>query len=277
MQDIYEEILEIVKTKEDLEEFLTGESNWEYLYNLSRIRRNILEWYDFNPEGTLLEIGGECGPITGLFCERLKKVVSLVDSPIKAEINKERNKNYNNLTVVNGNIDVIDPTVRFDYITLIGSLEEASLYIDGDISDEELLKKVKSLLKPEGKIIIAVDNKYGIKYWAGARDNHTGDFFASITGGGDNKTKDYSKNGLEGLLAKTSIQSSCYYYPVPDYRLPMEIYSGDRLPGAGDIAESSPVYDSNRYEVFDEKKAVDNICEDGLFEMFANSYLIICS
>ena len=57
----------------------------------------------------------------------------------------------------------------------------------------------------------------------------------------------------------------------------MEIYSGDRLPGAGDIAESSPVYDSNRYEVFDEKKAVDNICEDGLFEMFANSYLIICS
>ena len=67
MQDIYEKILEIVKSGNDLEEFLTGESEWEYLYNLSRIRRNILEWYDFNPEGSLLEIGGECGPITGLF------------------------------------------------------------------------------------------------------------------------------------------------------------------------------------------------------------------
>ena len=34
---------------------------------------------------------------------------------------------------------------------------------------ENFLKKIKSLLKPDGKLIVAIENKYGLKYWCGAR------------------------------------------------------------------------------------------------------------
>jgi 16S rRNA A1518/A1519 N6-dimethyltransferase RsmA/KsgA/DIM1 with predicted DNA glycosylase/AP lyase activity len=87
----YEELLNIVKNEDDLEEFLTHENKYEYLYNLSSIRRNILDWFDFDEDARLLEIGAECGALTGLFCERVKEVIAIEEDEKKREINEARN------------------------------------------------------------------------------------------------------------------------------------------------------------------------------------------
>ena len=197
-------------------------------------------------------------------------------SPIKAEINKERNKDYDNLSVITGNLDAIDSAEKFDYITLIGSLEESSLYVDGEPADEKLLEKAKALLNPEGKIIIAVENKYGIKYWAGAQDSHFGQLFSGITGQeniGNYYT--FSKNSLDTLITKVGFGEIMYYYPIPDYKTPLEIYSMNNIPKSGEIMENSPSYDKERYLLFDEGAALSSLCRDGKFEQFANSFLII--
>ena len=36
------------------------------------------------------------------------------------------------------------------------------------------LIKIKQLLKPDGKLLIAIENQYGLKYWCGALEDHTG-------------------------------------------------------------------------------------------------------
>ena len=37
-----------------------------------------------------------------------------------------------------------------------------------------MLQRVRSLLKPEGKLIVAIENQLGLKYFAGAPEDHLG-------------------------------------------------------------------------------------------------------
>ena len=276
--DIEEQLLETVKSGTDLEEFLTKENDWTFLYHFSKIRHNILEWYDFGEGKSLLEIGAGCGAVTGLFCEKLDRVVAIDLSKRRSSINAYRNQTYDNLEIIVGNFQDIETEEKFDYVTLIGVLEYSIYYIGSDDPFHDMLRRAKNYLKPGGKLIIAIENKYGIKYWAGATEDHTGGFFDGIEGyDGVDRVRTFSRHGLEKLIKESGFTDTEFYYPVPDYKMPMEIYSEERLPKKGSIKTPSPAYDRDRLELFSEVKVLDAICEDGLFEEFANSFLVICS
>jgi hypothetical protein len=67
-----------------------------------------------------------------------------------------------------------------------------------------------------------------------------------------------------------------FYYPHPDYKMPMEIYSDEWLPNTDTLLASAPNYDNERYELFDETEAFKGIIANGQFKFFANSFLVIC-
>ena len=70
--EIEDKLLDIVQkceNEEDIYQELLTSDEWPILYHLSPIRHNILEWYDFEPNGSVLEIGAGCGAISGLFCK----------------------------------------------------------------------------------------------------------------------------------------------------------------------------------------------------------------
>ena len=275
--DIEEQLLETVKSGTDLEEFLTKENDWTFLYHFSKIRHNILEWYDFGEGKSLLEIGAGCGAISGLFCEKVDRVVAIDLSKRRSSINAYRNQTHDNLEIIVGNFQDIETDEKFDYVTLIGVLEYSIYYIGSEDPFHDMLRKAKSYLKPGGKLIIAIENKYGMKYWAGATEDHTGGFFDGIEGyDGVDRVRTFSRHGLEKLIKESGFTETEFYYPVPDYKMPIEIYSEERLPKRGSIKTQSPAYDRNRIELFSEAKALDSICEERLFEEFANSFLVIC-
>lgn len=277
--DIEDKLLEIVKNikdEEDLEEFLVNESEWTYLYHFSKMRHNILDWYKFEKKASLLEIGAGCGAITGLFCEKVDRVVAVDLSKKRSTINAYRNKEYDNLEIIVGNFEDIKISERFDYISLIGVLEYSLYYIDSPNPFVDMLKKVKSMLKDDGKLFVAIENKYGLKYWAGATEDHTGGFFDGIQGYGDTKrVRTFSKDKLLELLNIAGFKNNEIYYPVPDYKMPLEIYSDKYLPTKGSIHDVTPAYDRDRYVLFDEPLVYDSLCEDGLFSQFANSFLTV--
>lgn len=64
---------------------------------------------------------------------------------------------------------------------------------------------------------------------------------------------------------------------MPDYRLPVTIYSDEHLPVKGELAHAVLAYDYPEYIRFDPGKFYDEICEAGVFETFANSFLAIWS
>ncbi len=278
---IEDRILEIARSGRDVEEELTGGNDWAVLYHLSPIRENLLEWYDFGggngQKRSLLEIGSGCGAVTGLFCRKVNRVVAVDLSKKRSLINAARHRDADNLEIIVGNFEDIHIDEKFDFVTLVGVLEYSIYYINSDDPFVDMLKKAKSYLKPGGQLIIAIENKYGIKYWAGAPEDHTGKMFDGIMGyDGVDRVRTFSKTGLEKLLRDAGFENLAFYFPLPDYKMPTQIYSEKGIPSHYPIASNTPNYDRERMNLFNEEKAMNDLISEGLFEQFANSFLVIC-
>ncbi len=273
---IEDELLEIVTKNNDFFEVLKRDNRWPILYHLSEIRHNLLEWYDFGKESTVLEIGAGCGAITGVLCKNAGYVTCVELSKKRSMINAQRNKNYDNFEIIVGNFEDIQIDQKFDYVTLIGVLEYAPSYINEENSFDAMLTRIKGFLKPGGKVIIAIENKFGLKYFAGTPEDHTGLLFDGINNyRATNSVKTFTKNELLRLLNRNCFKELEFYYPMPDYKMPNVIYSDGHLPQKGELRNMVKTYDRNRFELFDEETVYDQLCEDGLIDYFANSFLVI--
>jgi SAM-dependent methyltransferase len=275
--DIENELLQIVTQHTDYQEILSRDNRWPILYHLTPNRRNLLEWVDFKAGSRLLEIGAGCGALTGLFCERLGRVTAVELSKRRAEIIATRHRGQRNLEILVGNLLDMKLDDQFDYVTLIGVLEYAAKYVSTQNPYQDFLLHIKRHLKPDGVLIVAIENKFGLKYWAGAREDHTGGLFDSL----ENYIHDpafntFSKEELTNLLGRCSFKAIDFYYPVPDYKIPVQIFSDNYLPETGQIDRFFPNYDNDRLVLFDERLVFDNLILSNKFDFFANSFLLFC-
>lgn len=280
--EVEDRLLEIVKNNPGgmYSNEIASELSWPVLYHLSDIRENIINWYDFKENASVLEIGSGCGAISGILSKKTKSVTAIELSKKRSHINAYKNYNCENLEILVGNFNDIADSIdeKFDYVTLIGVLEYAPLYISGQDPFNTFLNKIGNLLKPEGKIIIAIENQLGLKYFAGCKEDHVGKLFEGIEGYTNTKdVKTFSRKSLKRLISNNGYDEIEFYYPYPDYKLPDKIYSENHLPQKGDLVEGFRNFDADRVVLFDESKAFDSIIEAGLFEDMANSFLVIAS
>jgi len=166
--EIEDRILDIVKGGKQ-KEALYSDTEWPILYHLSDIRENLLEWYPFDKNANLLEIGSGCGAITSLLSKKVNQVTCIELSEKRSLINAYRNKQCDNVRIMLGNFQDIEPslTEKYDYITLIGVWEYSGLYVESDEPYLRMLQIIQKHLKKDGKILIAIENKMGLKYWNG--------------------------------------------------------------------------------------------------------------
>lgn len=274
---IEDELLEMVKSERSIREILKSDSRWPVLYHLSPVRQNILEWYSFGKEDEVLEVGAGCGAVTGALCRNAGHVTCIELSRRRSLINANRNREFDNLEIVVGNFNDIRLEKKFDCITLIGVLEYAAYYTDTEDPFVDFLKGIRTLLKPHGKLLIAIENKYGLKYWAGAREDHTGRFFDGIEGyhATDSRVRTFSKDQLEEILGQAGYETAEFYYPFPDYKFPTQIFSQNYLPKEEDVACSLESYDAGRMHLFSETLAFQELVRSRSYEFFANSFMIV--
>jgi len=261
-------------------EVIAERNDWPTYYHLTHIRKNILNWYPFSGKERVLEIGCGMGAITGLLCEKCESVTAVEISKQRATATLLRNRNRNNLEIIVGNLNDIEFEDKFDVITLIGVFEYQGRYTANEDPYNDFLLAVKKLLAPGGKMLIAIENKCGLKYWCGAREDHVGFPFAGINQYRyiDQGIQTFSHKELDDMLAGAGFGYRYFYYPLPDYKLPLCIFSQDCLPEAADIDSLSFYYapDSSTL-VADEKKLYKDVIENGAFEFMANSFLVECS
>ena len=160
--DIENVLLEIVKNKNE-DEVLKNIKNWVLFYHLSPRRENILNWYPFKQDAEVLEIGMGCGAVTGALCTKCKKVLGVELSSRRAEISAWRHCHEKNLHIHVGNINDLDTSKKYDYITLIGVLEYAGTFTHSENPYVDFLGKCRSLLKEDGIMLLAIENRYGLK------------------------------------------------------------------------------------------------------------------
>lgn len=278
--DVEDELLQIVKECSAYEyaQVIEERKSWPILYHLSPLRENIVDWIPMDKAAKVLEVGSGCGAITGALARKAGSVTCVELSKKRSLINAYRHSECDNVTIHVGNFKDIEPELPadFDYICLIGVFEYGQSYIGGKTPFQDFLRILMPHLRAGGRIVIAIENKYGLKYFAGCREDHLGTWFSGIEnyadGGG---VRTFSRKGLERIFADCGVKETHFYYPYPDYKFMTALYSDDYLPGRGELSNNLRNFDRDRMLLFDEKNAFDGIVEDGLFPVFSNSFLAV--
>lgn len=272
MNDFSYDILDLLKKYDnDTNAALAGENCPQCLYAFSPLRENLFEWVEFEPDARILQIGSDYGSFTGILAERAKEVVVLDPRDENLEVNRIRHGERENVIYVRGDLrdqvqwKVYKPKLEadakeimcqpFDYIILGGFLMECK--------KEEaigLLREAADYLKPGGVMLAAVENETGVRYWMGAPKQ-------------ENSYLEPEFRSLFEELKKTWGGNFTMYYPVPDYRYPVAVYSDHYLPETGDVTNISKRYDGPGFWFGSEEEAMAKACQNGMFTKFNNSFL----
>ena len=277
---IEDELLEIARDYSTVEfqRIIEEKKSWPVLYHLSALRENIVEWLPIDKKMKVLEIGAGCGAITGALAAKAGEVTCIDLSKKRSMINAYRHVDCDNVMIHVGNFQDVEPDLPcdYDYICLIGVFEYAQAYIQSETPYEDFLNIIKKHVKPQGHIVVAIENKFGLKYWAGCKEDHLGTYFSGLEDYPDGGVvRTFTKDGLLAIARKCGCEETSMYYPYPDYKFPTSIYSDAYLPKVGELSSNLRNFDRERLQLFDEKKVFDSTIRENQFPLFSNSYMLV--
>ncbi|WP_304912423.1 methyltransferase domain-containing protein [Hydrogenophaga sp.] len=198
--------------------------DWPSRYHLSPTRANLMRPLKEILAGRILEIGAGCGAITRYLGELGVEVVALEGSKRRAQIARSRTRDLKNVEVVASRFQDFTIGIQFDVITLIGVLEYASIFAAGPNAAQAMIRQISKLLKPGGALVIAIENRLGLKYLAGAYEDHVWKpMFGIEDKYVDNGPRTYGKEELTQLLHSAGFPKTDFLYPFPDYKMPLAI------------------------------------------------------
>ncbi len=281
---IYRSVCGSKDISSDSDELMKRVKNWASYYHLGAGRSNILKILNLPPHSKVLELGCGCGAITRYLGEHFDTVHGVEGSEFRSKITRERCRDLNNVNVYNADIKSVKFDEKYDVATLIGVLEYAPSYFNNMISKQdsclELLAKAKAALKDDGILIIAIENRIGLKYWSGSREDHTGKLFDGINGyPGNKKIITFSKKEMSDLLRNAGFSKLAFYYCFPDYKFASTILSDVEDHDSHFLHNwiDTPFisYDQPRKYLFNESQAIKSLSESGMLKEFANSFLVV--
>lgn len=282
-----EYLLQVIRNARDVSlfspELTRSIRDWTSTYHLSPRRANLLRPFSTMLRSRVLEVGAGCGAVTRFLGELGGDIVAVEGSHRRALIARERTRNLDNVVIVADRVDDFGSSQLFDVITVIGVLEYSRVYAN-DSSDPErkLLSHLLRLLKPDGALILAIENKLGLKYLAGALEDHLGVPFAGVN---DNYTADsvvtFGELELRELLDAAGFREQRWYFPCPDYKLPTTVLSRSVISEHRELAATllaqSVVRDPQPIDrpSFSLEQAWSVVGKNGLVDRLANSFLVV--
>jgi O-antigen biosynthesis protein len=287
--EVEDRIAAIIKNADDISVLSTELrqhcTDWPSLYHLTGTRANIMRPFEaIYKNANVLEIGAGCGAITRYLGESGANVLALEGSPRRAAIARSRTRDLQNVTVVAEKFDQFKCDEQFDIVTLIGVLEYANLFTPGENPHLNMLQRVRQLLKPDGKLIIAIENQLGLKYFAGANEDHLGEPMIGIEGRyRKDEPQTFGRQKLKALLAQASFSNSSFLAPFPDYKLPVSIVTEAGFEAECFDAAAFAWQSSRRdpqlpaYSNFSLELAWPEVIKNGLGMDLSSSFLICAS
>ena len=263
-------------------------NDWPTTYHLSRKRANLLRPFESYLCGkSVLEIGAGCGAITRYLGEIGAEVLALEGSLRRAPIAASRCRDLANVTVIAEALHHFQPVCQFDVVTLIGVLEYARKFFPRKDEDsvDAMLSLVKNFLKPGGRLIIAIENQLGLKYFAGFPEDHVGKpMFGIEEHYTDDGVVTFGRRELGKRVSEAGLAIQHWWYPFPDYKLPSLMVSEAGVLPQDDVDLTSVVRRActgdPQYPLsisFNQERVWRPIVHNGLLGEMANSFVLIAS
>ena len=288
---IEERILCVVCSAEDISLYSqtlnSHQMDWPSRYHLSADRANLLRPLAAKlANSKILELGCGCGAITRYLGELGTQVIAVEGSQRRAQIASARCRDLSNVTVVVDRLQNLSFEKSFDVVTLIGVLEYSRIYVDDSEPVQAVLQRAKQYLKPDGILIVAIENQLGLKYFAGAPEDHGVGIMSGINDlYHENTAVTFGHKELINHLVKAGFSKVETFLPFPDYKMPtLVVYpSGHRNPNPNwNLAtllrnavsvEPQPI----KSPLFSLERAWPLIERNGLLADMANSHLLVAT
>jgi SAM-dependent methyltransferase len=277
-------VLEILEQAGDVSSFsedLAGPwAGWVERYHLSPERANVVRALDLPADARVLELGAGCGAVTRHLGEVAAAVDALEPTAARARAARVRTRDLPSVEVFVGEAADLPPEPAYDVVVIVGVLE----WLGGPAAlaeRVELLRGLAARLLPGGTIACAIENRLGVKYLAGADEDHAATPFEGL--------EDYphagafatwSRPALLDLFARAGLDATVLHL-FPDYKLARLVFDDSLLDSpAASLAwrvPSFPSYDQQhaRPKLASERRLWRELVRAGLGSQFANSFLVL--
>lgn len=256
---------------------MTNQNKSDFLFLLD-IKKNMLA----------LEIGAGWGQVTvplSQFCNVVTIDANLEKIQILKKIAKQENKNNIQFIVADISDKILEHN-QFDLIIFNSIPEWLGSFSNTDPAAllNNVLNEVYNLLKPEGILYIGAENKYGLKYLLGEKDDYSGisdyvylkkeitkSIFEAETGE-KLKVFMYSKQEYEEMLKKTGFKNIKFFGDLPDYKFlhtVVDLSSGHAPSYVAKNLDFIPEYDWAHGNVSKYNEKLKN-----LYEIFSGDELV---
>lgn len=167
---------------------------------------------------------------------------------------------------------------KFDYIVI-------SSIIEGLREPGSFLHAVKGKLTSKGRVLIAMNNRLGIRYFCGDRDPYTGRNFDGIEDyrRAYSKKEDvflgrmYDKAQIRSILKEAGFEHVKFYSVLTDLENPSLVLSENCVLNE-DLSEYLiPTYNYPDTVFLEEEPLYSTLSDNHMFHQMANAYLIECS
>mgnify|MGYP000842456199 FL=1 len=166
----------------------------------------------------------------------------------------------------------------YDYIVGIDVIEESRC-------PQNLLDICHQLLKPDGRLIIGVENRYAIKYICGDRDPYTNHNYDGIENYRRLSDADwdsiagrcYSMSELKLMLSQAGFDNDKFYSVMPSLQETQLVYAEGYEPVEELAMRYFPLYNYPDSVFLEEQYLYTDLIKNGMFHKMANAYIIECS
>lgn len=249
-ENIQQQTDEAIKHNESV---MRKKNEYEYVFNFSHNRGNIVFWLDLPKESKILEVGAGSGGLTRCLTTRFSNV-TVMEQNTNLVLQNITKKHENSFAAYCGNYEDILPLLDENYDCVI--MNGIDLSFD---KQQLLLAGLYHKICNRGILLYGVNNKYAPVSWFSEREA-----LCNMT------TRE------KGLQALTDAGFSCVdeYFPVPDSVLTMEIYEKEYMEQHGVDAGMYQLY-HNEFELEHIKKLLAEGQKDGVLPDQMTTFLYI--
>jgi SAM-dependent methyltransferase len=258
-------------------------NGWVSDYHLNPQRASLLiPFADLLRGKQVLDIGAGFGALTRFLGESAASVLAIEPSHRRARGCLARCRDLPNVRAVCTDLNRMPEGLTADVVVAVGVLEYSRMF-GRPVPEAPLcfLRELLTHVDEGGTLILAIENQLGLKYLAGAPEDHTSTPFTGVEGR-------YTASGpvtfgrakLEDLFSEAGFQWTRFFYPLPDYKMPGCIMSEKAFASRAKVARtlprlmSAPDRGIRWTRLVSEELAWPVMVENGLGPHVANSFLV---
>ncbi len=229
---------------------------------VSRLKTGLIKWFAYRENGRVLCIAKDAED-AWIFMDALADLSLSVEGVSLKDIEEG---------------GFLPDDQKYDYVIAIDVLEYSH-------SPERIIKYIRNSLCETGRALLGTDNRLGIRYFCGDRDQFTGRSFDSIEGyvRADSLNREssagrsYAKAEIEQFLAAGGFVDYRFYSVYPVLQRPQIVFAEDYVPNEPLDIRIFPQYNYPDTVFLEEEGLYGALIENGLFHTMANGFLIECS